>query len=99
MSFQLTNHQMIERIAVVVQRIAEELPKEHEALPESDDDQWLSDELEVTLRTCSAVLVALEARRKLLKKALKNKRSSSEFYPDKTAGTEALHLAKQETPL
>ena len=93
MSFQLSNHQMIERIAVVVQRIAEELPHEHEALPEADDDQWLSDELEVTLRTCSAVLVALEARRKLLKKALKKQRTNSEFYPDKTSGSESLHLA------
>lgn len=93
MSFQLSNQQMIERIAVVVQRIAEELPHEHEALPESDDDQWLSDELEVTLGTCSAILVALEARRKLLKKALKKQRTNSEFYPDKTSGSESLHLA------
>lgn len=71
MSFHLSNEQMLERITLVVQKISAELQHEDAALLELDDDDWLTDELEVILRTGSAVLVALEARRRALRKSRK----------------------------
>lgn len=75
---------MLERISAIVERISTELRQTNDVGLDSEDDEWVSDELEAILCSSSALLIALEKIKHSREKRSGPGGVHTLFYPDKT---------------